>query len=150
MARITKLTEADLNRLVKRVINEQTVYTPMQNRQISPQSPQPGGKPTPQSTSNNQHGPYCRIGQSKGIIKQHTVAVGGPDVKFGETGFGLFDDSGKLICKISTKYTQGGSVATPSNTQFNKNLPTRDPRGAYAPKGAPTQPSTAPTPQNTR
>ena len=33
----------------------------------------------------------------------------------GETGFGLYDSSNKLICIISTKYTQGGTVSTPTN-----------------------------------
>ena len=124
-----RLTEADLTRLIRRVIQEQaSPFAPQLplNRQASPQPPKPGSIPQlpsnnqrgpggkPQSQINNQRGPYCRIGQSKGIIKQHTVAIGGPNATFGETGFGLFDDSGKLICKISTKYTQGGTVATPT------------------------------------
>jgi hypothetical protein len=62
-----------------------------------------------------QYGPYCKIGTAQGIIKQHTTGTSGPNVNLGETGFGLFDTSGKLICKISTKYTQGGYVATKSS-----------------------------------
>jgi len=115
MRNTIRLTESDLTKLVKRVIKEQaSPFAPQlpSNRQASPQPPKPGSRP--QSQSNNQRGPYCKIGQSKGIIKQHTVAIGGPNATFGETGFGLFDDSGKLICKISTKYTQGGTVATPT------------------------------------
>ena len=60
------------------------------------------------------HGPYCKVGQSQGTLKQHTTAVSGPNVKMGETGFGLFDSSGKMICMISTKFPQGGYIATSS------------------------------------
>jgi len=42
--------------------------------------------------------------------------VKGNNVNMGETGFGLFDNAGKLICIISTKYTQGGYVATSSKS----------------------------------
>jgi hypothetical protein len=100
MKKVIRLTESDLNRIVRKVLNEQT-------------SDQSSGQvtPAPQSRISGQYGPYCKIGESKGIIKQHTVGSGGANTTFGETGFGLFDDSGKLICKISTKYTQGGFVA---------------------------------------
>ena len=101
MKKVMRLTESDLTRLVKRVLEEQ----------VSPQT-RPTNSPVP--VKNQSSGPYCKIGSSQGIIKQHTVGTSGPNVNLGETGFGLFDSSGKLICKISTKYTQGGYVTTPS------------------------------------
>ena len=99
MAKIIKLNESDLNRLVARVIKEQAATAAVK--------PAGGG----------QYGPYCKTGQSQGILKQHTVGTGGPNVSMGETGLGLFEPNGKLICKISTKYTQGGNVATPTQSK---------------------------------
>lgn len=91
MSKVKRLTENDLVRLVKKVINEQSAVKPA------------GG---------GQSGRYCKVGQSQGVLKQHATGTSGPNVAMGETGFGLFDPSGKMICMISTKYTQGGYVAT--------------------------------------
>ena len=137
MKNIVGLKESDLVRLVKKVLNEQAPISsaPQQSRGPMPGAPQqsrfdqrlarqatrnPGVAQTPAPAKNpvkkggGQYGPYCKIGTSQGIIKQHTTARSGPDASLGETGFGLFDAAGKLICKISTKYTQGGYVAKPS------------------------------------
>jgi hypothetical protein len=100
MKNTVRLTESDLVRLVEKVLSEQT--------------PQPGPKLTTTTKPSNQFGPYCKIGTSQGIIRQHATSKGGPNVNMGETGFGLFDGSGKLICKISTKHIQGGYVTRPS------------------------------------
>ncbi len=112
--KIVRLTESDLVIIVKKVLNEQGAIP-----SVSPTKPTPGVSPTKSpmkaSGGGGQYGPYCKIGTAQGIIKQHTTGTSGPNVNLGETGFGLFDTSGKLICKISTKYTQGGYVATKSS-----------------------------------
>ena len=103
--KIVRLTESDLVIIVKKVLNEQGAIP----------SVSPTKSPMKASGGGGQYGPYCKIGTAQGIIKQHTTGTSGPNVNLGETGFGLFDTSGKLICKISTKYTQGGYVATKSS-----------------------------------
>ena len=113
MKNIIGLTESDLVRIVKKVLNEQGAIP-----SVSPTKPTPGVSPTKspmKAAGGGQYGPYCKIGTAQGIIKQHATGSSGPNVNLGETGFGLFDASGKLICKISTKYTQGGYVATKSS-----------------------------------
>ena len=107
MKNTVRLTESDLVNLVKRVLEEQV---PQQTGLGIKPTTQPSAKPT----TGGQYGPYCNIGTSQGIIKQHTTGKSGPNVNMGETGFGLFDTSGKLICKISTKHLQGGYVTKPS------------------------------------
>ena len=57
--------------------------------------------------------PYCKIGQSEGKIVIAQTGSSGPDTSLGETGFAL-SLNGKVVCLISTKYTQGGYVTTPS------------------------------------
>ena len=120
MKKISKLTEQDLVRLINKVIKEQAAPIQQMAKQVakqtSPTAPRPANSPVPpkKQSSGNQYGPYCKIGSSQGIINQHTTGTSGPNVNLGETGFGLFDASGKLICKISTKHTQGGYVATVS------------------------------------
>jgi hypothetical protein len=98
--------------LVRRVIKEQSQQVPRKSTAVSSRPPGTGGKPSPQSTGNNEYGPYCRIGTAQGVIKQHATGSRGPNVKMGETGFGLFDASNKMICMISTKFTNGGTVVT--------------------------------------
>ena len=123
MKNIIRLTESDLVRIVKKVLNEQgaipSVSPTKPTPGVSPTKPTPGVSPTKSpmkaAGGGGQYGPYCKIGTAQGIIKQHTTGTSGPNVNLGETGFGLFDTSGKLICKISTKYTQGGYVATKSS-----------------------------------
>ena len=123
MKNIIGLTESDLVRIVKKVLNEQgaipSVSPTKPTPGVSPTKPTPGVSPTKSpmkaAGGGGQYGPYCKIGTDQGIIKQHTTGTSGPNVNLGETGFGLFDTSGKLICKISTKYTQGGYVATKSS-----------------------------------
>ena len=123
MKNIIRLTESDLMRIVKKVLNEQgaipSVSPTKPTPGVSPTKPTPGVSPTKSpmkaAGGGGQYGPYCKIGTAQGIIKQHTTGTSGPNVNLGETGFGLFDTSGKLICKISTKYTQGGYVATKSS-----------------------------------
>ena len=123
MKNIIRLTELDLVRIVKKVLNEQgaipSVSPTKPTPGVSPTKPTPGVSPTKSpmkaAGGGGQYGPYCKIGTAQGIIKQHTTGTSGPNVNLGETGFGLFDTSGKLICKISTKYTQGGYVATKSS-----------------------------------
>ena len=113
MKNIIGLTESDLVRIVKKVLNEQGAIPG-----VNPTKPTPSVSPTKSRmklAGGGQYGPYCKIGTAQGIIKQHTTGTSGPNVNLGETGFGLFDTSGKLICKISTKYTQGGYVATKSS-----------------------------------
>ena len=104
MKNIIGLTESDLVRIVKKVLNEQGAIP-----SVSPT------KSRMKLAGGGQYGPYCKIGTAQGIIKQHATGSSGPNVNLGETGFGLFDASGNLICKISTKYTQGGYVATKSS-----------------------------------
>lgn len=123
MKNIIRLTESDLVRILKKVLNEQgaipSVSPTKPTPGVSPTKPTPGVSPTKSpmkaAGGGGQYGPYCKIGTAQGIIKQHTTGTSGPNVNLGETGFGLFDTSGKLICKISTKYTQGGYVATKSS-----------------------------------
>jgi len=120
MKKISKLTEQDLVRLINKVIKEQAAPIQQMAKQVakqtSPTAPSPANSPVPpkKQSSGNQYGPYCKIGSSQGIINQHTTGTSGPNVNLGETGFGLFDASGKLICKISTKHTRGGYVTTAS------------------------------------
>jgi hypothetical protein len=59
--------------------------------------------------------PYCKVGQSQGtIVTAKTAVIAGPDKSLGETGFAL-SVNGKEVCLISTKYQQGGTVASATN-----------------------------------
>lgn len=121
-----RLSESDLVRLVKRIVNEQSV--PPGPQTTSNPTPRTTSNPTPQTTSGppiprkvknpihtSENSPYyCRIGQSQGRIGQVPIHRSGPNISMGETGFGLYDSSNKLICTISTKYPQGGYVARPT------------------------------------
>ena len=62
---------------------------------------------------NNDEEKMEKIGQSEGKIVIAQTGSSGPDTSLGETGFAL-SLNGKVVCLISTKYTQGGYVTTPS------------------------------------
>jgi len=114
--KLSHIQEAN-KRLENRVLSEQSV---------SPNPPTTSVRPTNttsaradiKSVRNNAQStkpPYCKVGESQGVIRQVPTSKSGPNVNMGETGFGLYDNSNKLICIISTKYTQGGTVSTPTN-----------------------------------
>jgi hypothetical protein len=104
---------------------------PLVNEQPAvPPPPRPGvGRKTPQTTPpapapstvssttdpNNQYKqpPYCKIGQSKGTVVTAQTGTSGPNTALGETGLAL-SVNGKVVCLISTKYTQGGYVTSQS------------------------------------
>jgi len=80
-------------------------------------SEQPAPAPSPQGISGNQYRkpPYCKVGESQGIIVNAQTSKSGPDVSLGETGFAL-SVNGKEICLISTKHTKGGYVTKASQS----------------------------------
>ena len=80
-------------------------------------SEQPVPAPSPQGISGNQYRkpPYCKVGQSQGIIVKAQTSTSGPNDSLGETGFAL-SVNGKEICLISTKHTKGGYVTPPSQS----------------------------------
>ena len=87
------------------------------------------GKGNPQPSSGNQYKkpPYCKVGQSQGIVVNAQTGTSGPDTSLGETGLAL-SLNGKEVCLISTKYPQGGYVTgatTVAKTQ-NSALPPPD------------------------
>ena len=103
---------------------------PLVNEQPVPQPPRPGTvRKTPQTTQpvpapsqvrgttdpGNQYKqpPYCKIGQSKGTVVTAQTGTSGPNTALGETGLAL-SVNGKVVCLISTKYTQGGYVTSQS------------------------------------
>jgi hypothetical protein len=69
------------------------------------------GQSKPMSGNQYVKPPYCKVGQSQGTIVTAQTAVTGPDKSLGETGFAL-SVNGKEVCLISTKYQQGGTVAS--------------------------------------